>query len=319
MKKKILLGTVAIILFLIPFIPSSKYKIVESIRPPVVPEIQELENYLSKSESQFSKLTPGTEKNILWANEDKSQTEYAIIFFHGFGASAPELYPLIPLVSKDLQANVYFPRLKGHGLTGEEFAKATGNDWLNDAVESYLIAKKLGKKIIVVGSSTGCLLGMWLATKEEYRKELAALVLLSPNFHPAAASSDITLYPAGMEFVKLVYGKERSWEPQNENVAKYWQHKYPWEALIPMMTLVDYSSTFPYESMETPVLFLYSDKDNIVDLQKIKDVHSIYKSSKKKILEVKEADGHVMAGDFFSPKSTEIVKEIIISYIKEIQ
>ncbi len=128
--------------------------------------------------------------------------------------------------------------------------------------------------------------------------------------HPAAASSDITLYPAGMEFVKLVYGKERSWEPQNENVAKYWQHKYPWEALIPMMTLVDYSSTFPYESMETPVLFLYSDKDNIVDLQKIKDVHSIYKSSKKKILEVKEADGHVMAGDFFSPKSTEIVKEI---------
>jgi esterase/lipase len=319
MRKKILLAIGTIIVSSIALIPFSKYKINESIHPPVVPEIEELENYLSKSESQFSQLTPGTEKTILWASSDKQQTEYAIIFFHGFGASAPELYPLIPLVSKDLQANVYFPRLKGHGLTGEELAKATGNDWLNDAIESYLIARKLGKKIIIVGSSTGCLLGMWLATKEEYRKDIAGLILMSSNFHPAAAFSDITLYPAGMELIKLLYGKERYWEPQNENVAKYWQHKYPWEALIPMMTLVDYSSKFPYETMETPALFLYSEKDDVVDIQKIKEVHSKYKSSKKKILEVKEADGHVMAGDCFSPQSTEIVKEIIVSYIKEIQ
>jgi esterase/lipase len=320
MKKKILYSLLILILLFIISIPFTKYKILENIKSSDLPtELTSLDSYLESKESSFKNLTKGTEKKILWHKNSKQQTEFSLLYFPGFSATAPEMDPLLPLLAESLEANIYFARLKGHGLSGEEFAEASGNDWLNDAVESYKISTLIGKKVIIVGSSTGCLLGLWLATKEEYKKNISTLVLLSSNFHPASALSELVLYPAGIGFIKLIYGKEREWKPQNEQVAKYWNHKYPWEGLIPMMTLVDYSAEFPYSKMDTPLLMLYTDKDEVVDLNKIKSTYEIYGSKKKKLIMIKEAVNHVMAGDILSPNSTKPIVNEVVQFLKEFE
>jgi len=317
--RKILFTFLFVVVGFVIWVPLSKYKLDDTLKPLSIPEnLEDLDTFIFNSESQFSNLTEGSEKKILWFSKEKKQTEYSLLFFHGFSTSRKELDPLIPNLAQALQANVYFPRLTGHGLTPEEFAKATANDWLNDTVESFLIAKKIGKKVIVIGSSTGCLFGVWLASREEYKKDLDSLILISANFHPAAAMSDITLYLAGIALIKLVYGNYRTWQPPNELVKKYWIYSYPWEAIVPMMTLVDYAKTFPYSQIETPALFLYTEHDTVIDTKKIQEIYEIYKSNKKKIINLKEVKNHVMAGDAYSPESTELVKKVILSYLQEI-
>jgi len=319
MKKKILLVIVSLIVIFLISLPITRYRLDGKINPLKLPtSVADLDSYLVQSESKFGDVVPGAEKKIIWASARREQTEYAIVYIHGYSASRQETAPLADLVAKDLKANLFYTRLTGHARNPEAFANSNANDWLNDSVEALEIGKKLGRKVILMGTSTGSSLICWLVSQDKYQKDVASIIFISPNFYPASKMTKLFLYPAGVGFAKIIYGKERSWEPRNAGESKYWNHKYRWEAITPMIVLVEYVQNIPYEKIRIPALFLYTEQDKVVDTSEIVKKFELLGSKDKELLNLSQCKDHVMAGDILSPDTTPLLHSEIVGFLKKI-
>ncbi len=317
---KLPLGVMVIILLFITYLHLTKYSLAEEIILPDIPaSLDDLDDYLIEREGQYEDIVPGAEKIILWADETPARTEYSVVFFHGFSSSRPELDPLPMMVADSLDANLFYTRLRGHGRTPEAFATPTANDWLNDTAEAMEIGRATGRQVILMGSSTGCLLALWLSRHEEYSTDVYANILLSANIYPANKQTRLFLYPLGTKFAQLVMGEEREWEPYNEGMAKYWNHKYNWKAVTPMIVLVEHiKKTVDLTSIEVPTLFLYTEKDEVVDISEIEQAYAALGSEEKRIRNLSEVTEHTMAGDIISPESTDLVYEEIMFFLSSV-
>lgn len=142
-----------------------------------------LDLYLQETESRVSDIVEGAEKEIIWADPTaKTQTDISIIYIHGFSATKHETRPVTDRIAEAVGANIYYARLKGHGRNGDAMAEASFQDWANDFAEAIAIGEKLGKKVIIMSASTGSTLATWGLTQPDLAKNVAGLVMISPNF-----------------------------------------------------------------------------------------------------------------------------------------
>ena len=119
-------------------------------------DIEDIDNLLENQEKMVRFLRPGTEKKVLWANGNGVKTKTSIVFIHGFSASRVEIDPVVDLIAVELNANVYFTRLRGHGQDGKALGEATYEQLLNDTREAIEIGKSIGDDVVLIGCSTGC-------------------------------------------------------------------------------------------------------------------------------------------------------------------
>lgn len=279
-----------------------------------------LDQYLAESEAVYPDIIPETEKKVFWADSAGQQTEYSIVYLHGFSATRQETAPLTNIVAQKLGANLFYTRLKGHGRPGDAMGEATANDWLNDADEAMEIGRRIGKKVIVVGTSTGGTLATWLATRDDVQ-DLEAVVLISPNYWVRAAGAGAMLWPWGKQILHLVQGASYEWEPFNELHKKYWTNKYPSVALVEMMRLLDYVNGQDFGEIKTPALFIYSPDDMVVDPNEVVAAYEQFGSETKvikKILEPGDPNKHVLAGDALSPGNTDELAAMILSFVEDL-
>ena len=82
---------------------------------PNTPKITDLVDFVSKQELNH-KIKPGNEAEIVWADSNHRQTEYAIVYLHGFSASKEDGNPVHHYLAKALKANMYLARLADHGI-----------------------------------------------------------------------------------------------------------------------------------------------------------------------------------------------------------
>jgi pimeloyl-ACP methyl ester carboxylesterase len=250
--------------------------------------------------------TPGTEKKIIWARPNKVKTATSFVYLHGWSASRQEISPTVERVAKKLEANAFFTRLTGHGLGPEGFRQITTEKLLSDAEEALQVGQKIGEKVVLVGMSTGASLSLYLA--HQHPESVAALVLISPNFRPRRLDSLLLRGPLGPLFSWFVMGNEYQFIPVNELNAKFWTTKYPSRALSTMMSLVDGVARQGLRDITIPTLFIYSENDQVVSVDLIKENFNKLGSPNKKIIEISSAP-HVLAGDILSPSTTEKVVE----------
>lgn len=105
-----------IVLFVLYFIGPKPTKPNYATKLPKVPELTTLANYVAVQEAKY-KVKPGNEAEIVWADSLKQeQTEYAVVYLHGFSASKAEGDPAYTYLAKSLKANMYLARLADHGL-----------------------------------------------------------------------------------------------------------------------------------------------------------------------------------------------------------
>jgi len=283
-------------------------------------QLDNIDDYLKSKEAIYSDIVENTEKVVHWAGEAGQKTEFSIIYIHGFSASRQEVMPLPELVAKAFNANVYYTRLNGHGRSVEAMGEPSMQDWIDDTVEAYEIGQTIGEKVIVIGTSTGGTLLAWLE-QQDFADALFASILISPNFDVRDKKAYLLPYSLGMTVAKWINGPYYRFEVQNEIHAKYWTEKYPLEAVVPMVELVNEVYYMERSHITLPHLIIYSDKDEVIDPKAIKRYFSQLGGNQNQLNEVVSQSvcgNHVLAGDACSPETTEEVTQSITSYINSL-
>ena len=278
-----------------------------------------LDLYLSESESRFDDIIEGTEKKIIWAGSPGERTALSIVSFHGFSATRQELSPLADTVAKSLNANLFYTRLAGHGRGGPGMVDGSVNRWANDANEALQIGHRLGDKVILIGTSTGSTLATWLALQPT-NSELGAMILLSPNFYNADSDMRMLLWPWGKQIADTLIGKVRHWESKNPLHEKYWANDYATSSLLPMMGLVKTVNDSDIEKINIPTLMIYSSKDKTISVPPIRETFARLGSEEKELFEfndTEDPDYHALAGDLMSPSSTAVLAAKMSRFLKD--
>jgi esterase/lipase len=289
----------------------------DTIAPLILPP--DLDTYLARNEGRYDDIVPGTEKKIFWAGRPGEQTPLALVYIHGFSATRQDTAPLAALVARELNANLFCTRLTGHGRGGEAMAEGSVKVWVNDMHEAMEVGKRLGRRVALVGCSTGATLALWQAAQGDV-EALAALVLISPNFGPADRRTVILTWPWGVQMTELLVGKTRSWQPKNEAQGRYWTHSYPVRTLAPMMGLVKKVRSFDLRAITFPTVIIYSPKDTMVDPEAIVTAFHALGAEQKELIAAPgagDSDQHVLAGDILSPAATASLAETIIDFLRK--
>jgi esterase/lipase len=279
----------------------------------------DVDTYLSKREALVTGLRDNAEKEVVWNNAfTKIQTDYAVVYIHGFSASKVEIAPVAQNVAKALGANLFLTRLSGHGATSEDMGTATMSDWLNDTAEAVAIGKRIGKKLILVSASTGGSLSTWAAAQDQFKDQIDGLAMIAPNYAVQGAPTWFMNIPWAETILPALLGAERSYEPANEGQAKGWTTSYPSKAVFPMATLLKTLEGLNYSNIKQPALFIYSNKDMVVVPEKTKEVIGKWGGATT-VLEIDDSSdshNHVIAGDIFSPSTTDKVSSAIIDWAR---
>lgn len=268
-----------------------------------------LDGYLAARERAVGDVIPGAEKIILWATAERQRTPLSVVYLHGYSATRQETAPLSDDLARELGANLFYTRLSGHGRPPSAMGEITGTDWLQDANEALAIGRRIGQRVIVVGTSTGGTLGTWLALQPS-AEAMAALVLVSPNFGPKNQLSEVLTGPWGPQLLQLLQGDEYTWTPLNDEQARYWTWRYPSRALLPMMAVVTQVREAPLEQVRVPTLVIYSPNDQVVNPSRTERAFARFGTATKEIQIVPDSedpDNHVLAGRILAPNDTAMI------------
>jgi len=314
-------GTVAVVALVIALGPRNSFGPDEPTARAAPPaDIAQLDSWLARGEASYPDLRPGNAKGIVWYGQPGKRTPWAVVYLHGFTGSRLETAPLAEQIGQRLGANVFNTRLTGHGRSGLAMGEASVQDWLADAVEAVRIGSEIGDKVLVLGVSTGGTLGAWLASHPQ-GQAVSAYAFVSPNFGPKDKRSELINGPWGEQLAYALEGQMRG-EPDDdprENVA--WTIRYATKALFPMMALVKHEREHDLSDFRTPLLVLYSERDQTVDPEETKAAFARIGSSIKTIEAVTYSEApnqHVLAGDIRAPKATPRMADRIAAWVQSL-
>ena len=235
---KRILGFLALLVLLFLMGPKVEAPIIDKPLPNIEATFLDLPAWVAEQNAAYPNIKPDNESKLIFADSIPQQTEYAIVYLHGFSGSTADGAPVHQEVAKALGANIYLPRLYAHGLESDEgMLEYTGEKSLDSAREALAVGKLLGKKVILMGTSTGCTLALALAAAHP---ELAALVLYAPNIRINHPLDFVATLPWGLQIIRQVEGGlYHEMTNPSEIKKQYWTTKYRLEAPVQMQKLLE--------------------------------------------------------------------------------
>ncbi len=234
--------------------------------PSVWASIANVEKYVERQNAQF-KIKEDNEARIIWANDSvKERTDYALLYLHGFSASWYEGYPANVEFARKFGMNAWFPRLASHGIdTTEALIDMTPDRLWESAKEALMIARSLGKKVVIMGTSTGATLALKLAA--DFPEYVDGLILFSPNIEINNNAAFLLSGPWGLQIGRKENGgKYFISEDDTLSVnCRYWNCKYRMEAVVYLQQLMDATMTAEtFRNVTAPVFlgYYYKDEEN---------------------------------------------------------
>ena len=310
-------------LFVIYFLGPQPPKPILNDVLPAVASINTLDAYITAMEAPH-KIKPNNQAKIIWADSSKSQTEYALVYLHGFSASQMEGDPVHQNIAKQFNCNLYLARLAEHGIdTTEDLMNLTADQYWESAKLAYAIGKQIGKKVILMSTSTGGTLALQLAS---VYPEIAGLILYSPNIEVFNPSAPLLDNPWGLQIGRAVL-KSNYVDIKYKDSAypKYWNKHYRIEAVVALQNLLEATmteATFKKIHQPTLALYYYKDEahqDNVVKVSAIqKMMQQIATPSNLKMeMAMPNTGNHVLASPIVSNDIVS-VEQATAKFIKDI-
>lgn len=278
-------------------------------------------------------VRPGNEEALSLLTPPPAKV--AFLFLHGFGASREEGVQVVDELARRLQANVYYARLPGHGGGTEAHARARAEDYLRTADEALSIARALGERVFVVGSSTGGLLATWLASRRP--ADVDGLLLASPLFGFVRKEAYLTGFPGVARALDLLGPRDCSWaeDPEGRKRPGYEDHWLMTQAYAPLhelnRLLAHASADGVLRAVRTPVLLLayYKDEQHQDDTASVDAMRRAFiKMTARQNREASEsfavsrfvevADGHHILTSAYVRVDTEKVVNESLSFVEEV-
>ena len=279
----------------------------------------DLDVWLRDTEQQAAArygLVEGVEKRITWFDK-REATAYSVLYLHGFSATRQETSPLAEIVAHTLRANLFETRLTGHGREREQLVEVRAEDWLADAAEALVIARQLGERVIVIGTSTGATLAAAMLDHPGM-SAVDTLVMVSPNFAPKDTNAAWLTRPAGPLLARLLVGDTRSWQPYNALQARFWSTSHPLSAPVEVMRLVDLANRKLPAAIPQRLLLLYSPADTVISADAALAVFAQTQAPQKAAIAITDPGDpshHVLAGDILSAGKTQEIATAIVGFI----
>ena len=284
-------------------------------------DVRELEALLIRSEGTVDRLRPHARKRIVWAHpRQPSRTALAIVYLHGFSSTSQEIAPVCDLLASRLNANLYYPRLTGHGRCGDAMLEITLRSLLRDGLEAFAIGRRLGERVILVGTSTGATLATWIGATQSCA-DLASIVLLSPNFRVKDLRFELLRWRWGQRIALWIQGPIYSFQPVNERHAMHWTTRYPSLALLPLMKLLLLLKRQDLSRVTVPTLTFLCKHDQVIDAAVAARRIDGFSGRPRRLVNViapGDPSYHVLAGDILSPTMTDDVVERCADFINEV-
>lgn len=306
----ILVGLILFVYFIGPHPETPKF----NYELPAIAEGENLDS-LVQSEEAKHKVKPNNEAKIIWADSSHQPTEYAIVYLHGFSASQMEGDPIHKNIAKQFHCNLYLARLAEHGIdTTEALQNLTAENYWESAKWAYAIGEKLGKKVILMSTSTGGTLSLQLAAAYP---AIAGQILYSPNIEINNPAAFLLNNPWGLQVVRTIKKSNYSDIPySNNDYPKYWNTHYRLESTVALQNLLEATmvdTLFSKVSQPTLVLYYYKDEthqDNVVKVSAIKKMFAKIATpdSLKLQLAMPETGNHVLASPIVSKDIVSVEK-----------
>ncbi|MFN7456075.1 MAG: alpha/beta hydrolase, partial [Gemmatimonas sp.] len=316
---------VAAALIMVVLLAGPRPRVVEPdaavVRGGIPGDLAALPAWLQQREAKAGVFDTAVAKRVRFANVDApATTGWSVVYLHGFSATRQETAPVAELVADALGANLFETRLRGHGLPGDSLGLVAARDWLADATEALEIGRRLGDSVLVIGTSTGGTLGVWLATlPPDARRGLATLVLISPNFGPKDPNAALLTLPwAKVLLPRLI--PQREWTARNDEQRRFWTMKYPSTALFPMQALVEYTRDRSLDGYDVPTVVFFHEGDEVVSAVRTRDwLDRLATKTRAPVEQVlvtptNGEDGHVIAGRIVAPGQTAMVRDRIVAF-----
>ncbi|MCY1722532.1 alpha/beta fold hydrolase [Prolixibacteraceae bacterium Z1-6] len=248
--------------------------------PSISASIGNIESFVQKKEAAFS-IKPDNESRIFWEKDSvKERTDYCVLYLHGFSASWYEGYPAHVNFAKKFGCNLYIPRLHDHGLETEDaLIDMTPDKLWRSAKEALMVARTLGKKVIIMGTSTGGTLALKLAA--DFPEYVDGIILYSPNIRINNSTAFMLSKPWGLQIGrKVMHSKYRVTDEDFESKGcQYWNCKYRMEAVVYLQQLVEATmKRETYKNVTAPVFlgYYYKDEENQDQTVRVDAMHKMF-------------------------------------------
>jgi esterase/lipase len=316
---KISLASLVLLAIIYLLGPSPKTPVFDNQLPNIPTNIS-VDDYVSNMEKGHA-IKPMNQAKIVWADSTHQPTDYAIVYLHGFSASQMEGDPVHRAIAKKFHCNLYLARLAEHGIdTSEALMNLTAENYWESAKLAYAIGKRIGKKVILMSTSTGGTLSLQLAANYP---EIAGLIMYSPNIEVNNPAAFLLNNPWGLQIGRIVmHGNYNNVHYTNPVYPKYWNTHYRIEAIVALQNLLEATMTkdlFQKVHQPTLALYYYKDKAHQDHVVKVRATQKMFATiatpdSLKQLLAMPKTGNHVLASPIVS-QDVDGVERVTAAFI----
>ena len=219
-----------------------------------------------------------------------AKKDVAVLIFHGFTAySGPYGMAGVPISGGGY--TVFGLDYRGHGLSGGNRGDSPGKErWIADLAESVRYIKGLGySKVVVLGHSLG--VASAICAADAVPNEISGLILLSGAYE---GRKGLTKPPSIFQKTKILASS--LFRPSYQAVEYYRDGMtvsqdtlFNFRYTLRFLTMLDVKKLRLPKDLNIPVLVGVGDKDELFEVDKVRDFYDSVPGNKKDFLVMKNA------------------------------
>lgn len=280
-----------------------------------------LDSYLKNSEISLGDVPEEAEKKIIWSNKEKNKTEIAIAFLPGFSTTNFQQKEFFDKLSKELDANIFLSRLSGHGREYPGSKQMSAENYLKDTSEAIEIAKRIGKKVILIGYSLGGALTTAASFDEKLSKDLHGVVLFAPAY--VGTIRNISLWLYAMSFLDKINHDCNDYinDQKKYDCTKYSTKVFETSDGVQGGHIMSAVAEKDFSANKVPALSFFDYDDDVLNSHETEKRLNKWGNKKSKIVIIesgeKDITQHFIVG-FLNPELDEFYIEEISNWINNL-